>query len=80
MVVTDAALRRRDWLAPCFFKYECEGVVPALLKQRLLPGFGKLRRCTIICILTASVFEYHAYGASAQVDDGVPVMGVFFFD
>ena len=27
--------------------------------------------------LTACCSEYHAYGASAQVDGGVPVMGVF---
>ena len=38
--------------------------------------FGKLDRCTIICILTAYVFEYHAYGTSAQVEGGVPDMGI----
>ena len=76
MVPTVAASRRRGWLAPCFSKYECEGVVPALLKQRFLPAFGKLRRCTIMCILTAPIMEYHAYGTSAQVEGGVPGMGV----
>ena len=77
MVVTVAASRRRDWLAPCFFKYDCEGVVPALLKQRFLPAFGKLLRGALLYAIQRPVtLNILHMEPAAQVDDGVPVMGV----
>ena len=48
-------------------------------KQRFLPAFGKkLRRCTIICIIQRHVpLDMPHMEPAAQVDGGVPVMGVF---
>ena len=60
-------------LTPIFLPFHTSMVA----NDFFLPAFGKLLRwCTIIDRITACLFEYHAYGASAQVDDGVPVISV----
>ena len=69
--------------APCFFSNTNVKESCPHHKQRFLPAFGKkIRRCTIICTIQRPVTWNipHMEPLAAQVDDGVPVMGVLIKD